>query len=102
MKLIGASETAAEGLFFPDTYFFARGSSDVAILSRAYRAMQNHLNNAWAERSLNLPLQDPYQALILSLNCRKRDRQGSDRAMVAGVFLNRLRLNMLLYKLILR
>ncbi len=96
MKLIGASETAAEGLFFPDTYFFARGSSDVAILSRAYRAMQNHLNNAWAERSLNLPLQDPYQALILASIVEKETGKEGDRTMVAGVFLNRLRLSMLL------
>jgi UPF0755 protein len=96
MKVIGASETAAEGLFFPDTYFFARGSSDVAILRRAYRAMQNHLHNAWAERSLNLPLQDPYQALILASIVEKETGREGDRAMVAGVFLNRLRLSMLL------
>ncbi len=43
LQLIGATETAAEGLFFPDTYFFARGSSDVAILKRAYHVMQNHV-----------------------------------------------------------
>ncbi len=96
MKLIGASETAAEGLFFPDTYFFARGSSDAAILKRAYRVMQNHLNNAWADRSVNLPLQDPYQALILASIVEKETGKESDRGMIAGVFLNRLRLSMML------
>lgn len=96
LQLIGASETAGEGLFFPDTYFFARGSSDAGILRRAYRAMQNHLNTAWAERAINLPLTDPYQALILASIVEKETGKESDRTMVAGVFVNRLRLSMLL------
>lgn len=96
LKLIGADETAAEGLFFPDTYFFARGSSDASILRRAYHAMQNHLNTAWAIRAENLPLTDPYQALILASIIEKETGKESDRTMVAGVFVNRLRLSMLL------
>jgi UPF0755 protein len=96
LQLIGASETAGEGLFFPDTYFFAKGSSDIAILRRAYHAMQNHLNIAWAERATNLPLADPYQALILASIVEKETGKESDRTMVAGVFVNRLRLSMLL------
>jgi UPF0755 protein len=96
MRLIGAQETAAEGLFFPDTYYFARGSSDTTILKRAYRAMQNHLNDAWAGRSTNLPLKDPYQALILASIVEKETGREGDRSMVASVFLNRLRLSMLL------
>jgi UPF0755 protein len=96
LQLIGASETAAEGLFFPDTYFFARGSSDTAILKRAYRAMQNHLNTAWSGRAIDLPLTDPYQALILASIVEKETGKESDRTMVAGVFVNRLRLSMLL------
>lgn len=96
MKLIGADETTAEGLFFPDTYYFARGSGDAAILKRAYRAMQNHINDAWAGRATNLPLKDPYQALILASIVEKETGKESDRGTVAGVFLNRLRLNMML------
>lgn len=96
LRLIGAGETPAEGLFFPDTYFFARGSSDIAILRRAYHAMQNHLNTAWAERATDLPLTDPYQALILASIVEKETGKESDRTMVAGVFINRLRLGMLL------
>ncbi len=96
MKLIGAQEAVAEGLFFPDTYYFARGSSDTAILKRAYRAMQNHLNDAWAGRSVNLPLKDPYQALILASIVEKETGRESDRSMIASVFLNRLRLSMML------
>lgn len=96
LQLIGADEAAAEGLFFPDTYFFARGSSDVSILRRAYHAMQNHLNAAWAERAANLPLKNPYQALILASIVEKETGKESDRTMVAGVFVNRLRSSMLL------
>ena len=96
LRLIGAGETPAEGLFFPDTYFFARGSSDITILRRAYHAMQNHLNTAWAERAADLPLTDPYQALILASIVEKETGRESDRTMVAGVFINRLRLGMLL------
>ncbi|MDE2367017.1 MAG: endolytic transglycosylase MltG, partial [Betaproteobacteria bacterium] len=96
MKLIGANETAAEGLFFPDTYYFARGGSDAAILKRAYRAMRNHINDAWAGRAANIPLGDPYQALILASIVEKETGKESDRGTIAGVFLNRLRLNMML------
>lgn len=96
LKLIGASQTAAEGLFFPDTYFFPKGSSDVAILKRAYRVMQHRLDAAWTKRSADLPFFDPYQALILASIVEKETGRESDRAMVAGVFVNRLRTGMLL------
>lgn len=96
LQLIGAPETAAEGLFFPDTYFFARGSSDTAILKRAYKVMQNHLNIAWSEREPDLPLKNPYQALILASIVEKETGRENDRGMVAAVFVNRLRFNMLL------
>ena len=94
MQLIGASETMAEGLFSPDTYYFVRGNSDVAILKRAYHAMQNNLNAAWAGRATNLPLTDIYQALILASIAEKETGRESDRTNVAGVFINRLRIGM--------
>ena len=94
MQLIGASETMAEGLFSPDTYYFVRGNSDVAILKRAYHAMQNNLNTAWAGRATNLPLTDSYQALILASIVEKETGRESDRTNVAGVFINRLRIGM--------
>jgi UPF0755 protein len=96
LRLIGATETAAEGLFFPDTYFFARGSSDVAVLKRAYRAMRNHMDITWAQRAVNLPLKDPYEALILASIVEKETGREDDRRMVAAVFINRLRSRMLL------
>ena len=94
MQLIGASEIMAEGLFSPDTYYFVRGNSDVAILKRAYHAMQNNLNAAWAGRATNLPLTDSYQALILASIVEKETGRESDRTNVAGVFINRLRIGM--------
>ena len=94
MQLIGASEIMAEGLFSPDTYYFVRGNSDVAILKRAYHAMQNNLNTAWAGRATNLPLTDSYQALILASIVEKETGRESDRTNVAGVFINRLRIGM--------
>lgn len=94
LRLIGAGETAAEGLFFPDTYYFVRGNSDIAILKRAYRAMQNSLATAWAGRAMNFPLTDSYQALILASIIEKETGREGDRSNIAGVFVNRLRLGM--------
>ncbi|MGB8518187.1 MAG: endolytic transglycosylase MltG [Gallionella sp.] len=96
LQQIGASETQAEGLFFPDTYFFAAGSSDVLLFKRAYQTMQQHLAAAWAERAANLPLRNPYEALTLASIVEKETGTASDRGMIAGVFVNRLRAGMLL------
>ena len=96
LQRIGAIERHPEGLFFPDTYNFVSGSSDLAILKTAYRTMQQRLQEAWAAREVNLPLQTPYQALILASIVEKETGTASDRAMIAGVFVNRLRKGMLL------
>jgi UPF0755 protein len=96
LQRIGAVESHPEGLFFPDTYVFAPGSSDLAIFQRAYQSMQQHLQDAWAAREPNLPLETPYQALILASIVEKETGAASDRPMIAGVFINRLRLGMLL------
>jgi UPF0755 protein len=96
LRRIGAAESHSEGLFFPDTYNFAAGSSDLAIIKRAYHAMQQRLQEAWAGRDAGLPLQTPYQALILASIVEKETGTPGDRAMIAGVFVNRLRKGMLL------
>lgn len=93
---IGATETQAEGLFFPDTYYFSAGSSDLPILKRAYQTMQQHLQEVWLNRTPGLPLQTPYQALILASIVEKETGTASDRDKVAAVFVNRLRKGMLL------
>lgn len=96
LQRIGAVENHPEGLFFPDTYNFVSGSSDLAILKIAYHTMQQRLQEAWAARTANLPLQTPYQALILASIVEKETGTASDRSMIAGVFINRLRKGMLL------
>ena len=96
LQRIGATESHPEGLFFPDTYHFAAGSSDLAILRSAYQTMQQRLQGVWATREPDLPLQTPYQALILASIVEKETGTADDRAMIAGVFMNRLRRGMLL------
>jgi UPF0755 protein len=91
LSRLGESRAVAEGLFFPDTYVFAKGSSDLAVLARARRAMRSQLEAAWATRDPDLPIADPYEALILASIIEKETGRASDRTMVAGVFTNRLR-----------
>lgn len=93
---VGASESHPEGLFFPDTYLFARGSSDLAVLRRAYHAMQRHLSEEWARRAPDLPYATPYEALILASIVEKETGRASDRDQIAGVLVNRLRIGMAL------
>lgn len=96
LRRIGAPETRAEGLFFPDTYLFSKRSSDLDLLARAYRAMQNHLAREWAARAPGLPYRDPYQALTMASIVEKETGRDQDRPLVAAVFVNRLRQGMLL------
>lgn len=96
LSRIGASEGHPEGLFFPDTYLFAKNSSDLDILRRAYRLMQQKLMFEWQRRDPLTPLPTPYAALILASIVEKETGQSADRPMVATVFANRLRRGMLL------
>ena len=96
LQRIGAQEAHPEGLFFPDTYYLDVGSSDVELFRRAYQAMQQQLQQAWQSRSPGLPLETPYQALILASIVEKETGTPADRAMIAGVFVNRLRSRMML------
>jgi UPF0755 protein len=96
LRRIGASETQAEGLFFPDTYLFSKGESDLAVLKQAYQAMQRNLSEQWETREQGLPFEMPYQALTLASIVEKETGAPSDRAMIASVFENRLRIGMML------
>lgn len=84
----------AEGLFQADTYFFTRGSSDLEILQRASRSLQQHLAAAWQSRRAGLPLKSPYQALILASLVERETARAEERPLIAGVFVNRLRMGM--------
>ena len=94
LQRIGATEKHPEGLFFPDTYIFPSGSSDLALLKRAYHTMQKRLDESWQGRDKDLPLATPYEALILASIVEKETGHSKDRDMIASVFVNRLRIGM--------
>lgn len=94
MVALGLPGIAPEGRFFPDTYLYSRGVSDLTVLRRAALSMQRHLAAAWAQRAQGLPLRTPDQALILASIVEKETGLAQDRARVAAVLLNRLRLDM--------
>ncbi|MGC3965703.1 MAG: endolytic transglycosylase MltG [Rhodocyclaceae bacterium] len=87
-------EAHPEGLFFPDTYFVSRGSSDFEVLRRAHQQMEKILQREWERRAPNLPLATPYEALILASVVEKETGLPQDRENVASVFINRLRAGM--------
>ena len=91
---IGKPGLSAEGRFFPDTYTYAKGSTDLALLQRAARAMDAKLAAAWSQRAPHSPLQSPEQALVLASIVEKETGRASDRPMIATVFSNRLRIGM--------
>ncbi len=94
MAKLGAGDTAAEGWFFPETYFFSSGSSDLSLLRRAHELMRRHLEAAWSKRAADLAIKSPYEALILASIVEKETGRPADRPLVASVFMNRLRLGM--------
>lgn len=94
MAALGHPGESPEGRFYPDTYQFPKGTSDVAFLQRAYRDMQTHLENAWQKRAPDLPYGSPYQALILASIVQKETAQPAERAEIAGVFVRRLQKGM--------
>jgi UPF0755 protein len=94
MRALGATVPQPEGWFFPDTYFFAAGTADVAILARAYHTMQQRLDAAWAARAAGLPLGSPYEALILASIVEKETGRVADRPLIASVLINRLQQGM--------
>ena len=96
MKQLSRPDVHPEGRFFPDTYTYAKGSSDLAVLRRAARAMDKQLTAAWSLRSVDSPLKSADQALTLASIVEKETGRPTDRAQIGGVFVNRLRLGMLL------
>jgi UPF0755 protein len=94
LKRLQAAEPHPEGLFFPDTYLFAKGSSDAAVLRSAYRAMQRHLKAEWDARQPNVPYKSPYEALTMASIIEKETGQAGERDQIAGALVNRLRIGM--------
>ncbi len=94
LALMGSKYQVAEGLFFPDTFYFDRHTNDTVLLKRSYDAMQSKLAKAWQSREANLPYKNSYQALIMASIIEKETGKASERPMIAGVFVNRLRSGM--------
>jgi UPF0755 protein len=94
MEALGAPGVAPEGRFFPDTYAYSKGVSDLTVMKRAYRAMQQRLSQVWEMRAADTPLKSVDQALVLASIVEKETGAASDRGLVAGVFCNRLRIGM--------
>ena len=94
MRALGAPAMSPEGRFHPDTYAYSKGSTDLSVLKRAYRAMQQRLAAAWQERAPDTPLGNPDEALTLASIVEKETGVEADRGLVAGVLVNRLRLGM--------
>jgi UPF0755 protein len=92
--LLGLATQNAEGWLFPDTYRFAPGTPDTEVLKRAHAAMKRRLEAAWAARDPQLPLETPYQFLILASIVEKETGAAAERPLVASVFVNRLRKGM--------
>lgn len=94
MTQLGRPGIHPEGQFFPDTYAFPRGTTDLDLLRQALGRMERALAAAWAERDPSVPLAGPYQALVLASIVEKETGAPDERPLVAGVFVNRLRLGM--------
>ncbi|MGZ8255892.1 MAG: endolytic transglycosylase MltG, partial [Burkholderiaceae bacterium] len=96
LKAVGAGESHPEGLFAPDTYIYDPGTSDLEVLRQAYRRQMKLLQDAWEARAPDLPYKTPYEALIMASIVEKETGQSAERDLIAGVFVNRLRIGMLL------
>ena len=96
MEQVGSNQSHPEGLFFPDTYFFEKNSSDFELLKRAHDKMQRLLIAEWQKRDQDIPLESPYEALILASIIEKETAAAEERKKISGVFTRRLKMDMLL------
>lgn len=94
MAALGEPGVRAEGLFFPDTYLFGKGTTDVEVLRQARARMRRELETAWAVRAADLPFTTPAEALVLASIVEKETALASERPRIAGVFTERLRRGM--------
>lgn len=94
MASLGYPGMHPEGRFYPDTYYYSAGMSDLLILQRAFQKMDTRLQEEWSKRDTRLPLKNPDEALILASIVEKETGRAEERRMIAGVFTQRLRIGM--------
>jgi UPF0755 protein len=94
MARLGHPGEHPEGRFYPDTYYFPAGTTDVAFLQRAYHLLEKKLNASWATRAPDLPLNSSYEALILASIIEKESNLKEEYGEIAGVYTRRLLKNM--------
>jgi UPF0755 protein len=94
MAQLGRPGLSPEGRFYPDTYSYAKGASDLTVLQRAMKAMDKQVQLAWAARQSTSALKSPEEVLILASIVEKETGKAHDRAEISGVFNNRLRIGM--------
>ena len=96
MKALGAEDRHPEGMFYPDTYRYVKGTKDIDVLKQAFVRLDSVLDEEWQQRSEGLPYKDPYQALIMASLIERETGAAHERQEIAGVFIRRLKLGMLL------
>ncbi len=94
LSTLGITGSHAEGLFFPDTYYFTKGTTDIEILRRAYQRRQSILRQEWEQRDSGLPYRNAYDALIMASIIEKETALATERPLIAGVFVRRLQKKM--------
>jgi len=88
-KKLNLKQNHLEGLFFPNTYFYVRHSSDLQLLQRADKMMQTHLQSLWKKRNRALPYKNAYQVLIVASLVEKETSIAKERPLIAAVILKR-------------
>ena len=96
MNALGAEDRHPEGMFYPDTYRYVKGTKDIDVLKQAFVRLDSVLNEEWQQRSEGLPYKDPYQALIMASLIERETGAAHERQEIAGVFIRRPKLGMLL------
>jgi UPF0755 protein len=94
MAQLGRPGMHPEGRFYPDTYTYAKGSTDLAVMQRALKAMDRQLAKVWTQKPSNLPISNPDELLTLASIVEKETGRASDRPLIAAVFHNRLKIGM--------
>jgi len=94
MAALGHADEQPEGRFLPETYYFPLGDTDLDVLKRAYDAMTRFMDDVWPSRAPDLPIQTPYEALIMASIVEKESARADERPLIAGVFMRRLKIGM--------